>query len=134
MHPFYSLKPAFHQHGLTVSPISEEGARFPISMIASGVWAGEIPLEKAHNLKEVGGDGRTMRQELDRIGYLGEKDAHHQAMPLGVCSYDQLLLTIIDKTRPTSNYILVNISTLDSSAYLGSPNIRRVFLHHAIGK
>ncbi|KAL8710333.1 MAG: hypothetical protein Q9220_005103 [cf. Caloplaca sp. 1 TL-2023] len=31
---------------------NEEGARFPISMVASGVWAGEIPLEKAHNLKE----------------------------------------------------------------------------------
>ncbi|KAI4221923.1 MAG: hypothetical protein L6R36_006544 [Xanthoria steineri] len=62
---------------------NEEGARFPISMVASGVWAGVIPLEKAHNLREVGGNGRTMKQELDRIGYLGEKDAHHQAIPLG---------------------------------------------------
>ncbi|KAL8659886.1 MAG: hypothetical protein Q9226_000180 [Calogaya cf. arnoldii] len=61
---------------------NEEGARFPISMVASGVWAGEIPLEKAHSLVEVGSDGRTMKQELERIGYLGETDAHHQAMPL----------------------------------------------------
>lgn len=78
-------------------------------MVASGVWAGVIPLEKAHNLREVGGNGRTMKQELDRIGYLGEKDAHHQAIPLGVRCYDQLLLAIIDKLRPTSNYISVNI-------------------------
>ncbi|EAU36578.1 conserved hypothetical protein [Aspergillus terreus NIH2624] len=32
---------------------NEEGARFPISMISSGVWAECIPLEKAHALKEV---------------------------------------------------------------------------------
>ncbi|KAL8738653.1 MAG: hypothetical protein Q9181_000599 [Wetmoreana brouardii] len=62
---------------------NEEGARFPISMVASGVWAGEIPLERAHNLKEVGADGRTMKQELERIGYLGAMDAKCQAMPLG---------------------------------------------------
>ncbi|KAL8788085.1 MAG: hypothetical protein Q9213_001843 [Squamulea squamosa] len=52
-------------------------------MISSGVWAGEIPLEKAHSLKEVGSGGRTMRQELERIGYLGPTDASYQAMPLG---------------------------------------------------
>ncbi|KAL9031517.1 MAG: hypothetical protein Q9196_000455 [Gyalolechia fulgens] len=63
---------------------NEEGARFPISMVASGVWAGEISLERAHNLKEVGNGRRTMKQELDRIGYLGPMDASYQAMPLGV--------------------------------------------------
>ncbi|KAL8727842.1 MAG: hypothetical protein Q9166_005788 [cf. Caloplaca sp. 2 TL-2023] len=52
-------------------------------MVASGVWAGEIPLEKAHSLEEVGTDRRTMKQELDRIGYLGEVDASYLAMPLG---------------------------------------------------
>ncbi|KAL8768375.1 MAG: hypothetical protein Q9209_005409 [Squamulea sp. 1 TL-2023] len=62
---------------------NEEGARFPISMVSSGVWAGEFPLEKAHSLKEVGNGGRTMRQELERIGYLGPTDANYQAMPLG---------------------------------------------------
>lgn len=63
---------------------SEEGARFPISMVASGVWAGEISLERAHNLKEVGNGRRTMKQELDRIGYLGPINASYQDMPLGV--------------------------------------------------
>lgn len=62
---------------------SEEGARFPISMMSSAVWAGKIPLEKAHNLKEVGGGGRTVKQELERIGYLGEMEASYKAMPLG---------------------------------------------------
>lgn len=64
--------------------VSEEGARFPISMVASGVWAGEISLERAHHLKEVGNGGRMMKQELARIGYLGEMDASYRAMPLGV--------------------------------------------------
>ncbi|MCJ1476545.1 hypothetical protein MMC13_005211 [Lambiella insularis] len=62
---------------------NEEGARFPISMVSSGVWAGSIPLETAHNLKEVGSGGRTMKQELEAIGYLGHMDASHKAMPLG---------------------------------------------------
>ncbi|KAL8839771.1 MAG: hypothetical protein Q9170_001582 [Blastenia crenularia] len=53
---------------------NEEGARFPISMVASGVWSGEIPLSKAHELKEVGNGRRTMKQELDRIGYLGSTE------------------------------------------------------------
>ena len=54
---------------------NEEGARFPISMVSSGVWAGDIPLEKAHGLKEVGSGGRTMREELEAIGYLGSTRA-----------------------------------------------------------
>lgn len=53
-------------------------------MVASGVWAGEIPLERAHNLKEVGNGCRTMKQELERIGYLGTMNASYQDMPLGV--------------------------------------------------
>ncbi|KAL8678799.1 MAG: hypothetical protein Q9186_004880 [Xanthomendoza sp. 1 TL-2023] len=52
-------------------------------MVASGVWAGEIPLERAHNLQEVGSQRRTMKQELERIGYLGEADASYRTMPLG---------------------------------------------------
>ena len=64
--------------------ISEEGARFPISMVSSGVWAGQIPIEKAHNLQEVGGGKQTMRQELHRIGYLGSVEASYKAMPIGV--------------------------------------------------
>ncbi|KAA6414482.1 MAG: hypothetical protein FRX48_01231 [Lasallia pustulata] len=61
---------------------NEEGARFPMSMVASGVWAGEIPIEKAHALKEVGAGGRTMREELESIGYLGEMEASYKAMPI----------------------------------------------------
>lgn len=67
-----------------MSTISEEGARFPISMVSSGVWAGRIPLEKAHNLQEVGGGKETIRQELQRIGYLGTLEASYKAMPIGV--------------------------------------------------
>ncbi|MCJ1418979.1 hypothetical protein MMC32_005330 [Xylographa parallela] len=62
---------------------NEEGARFPISMVSSGVWAGAIPLETAHSLQEVGAGGRTMKQELERIGYLGEMEASYTAMPIG---------------------------------------------------
>ena len=53
-------------------------------MVSSGVWAGEIALDRAHNLKEVGGGTRTMKQELERIGYLGETAASHKAMPISV--------------------------------------------------
>lgn len=53
-------------------------------MVSSGVWAGEIPLEKAHNLQELGEGKRTMKQELERIDYLGVTDASYEAMPLEV--------------------------------------------------
>ena len=72
-----------HKNALIMAR-SEEGARFPISMVSSGVWAGEIPLEKAHNLPEVGGGSKTMKEELERIGYLGDTAASHKAMPIGV--------------------------------------------------
>lgn len=61
---------------------NEEGARFPISMVASGVWAEEISLERAHNLGEVGGGTATMKSELERIGYLGSVPASHRSMPI----------------------------------------------------
>lgn len=63
---------------------SEEGARFPISMVSSAVWSGDIPLERAHNLQEVGSGKQTMKQELERIGYLGKTEANHESMPIGV--------------------------------------------------
>lgn len=92
--------------------LSEEGARFPISMVASGVWAGEIPLERAHNLKEVGGgDGRTMKEELERIGYLGTMEASYKAMPLGVRYAPYELLEVCVRLmfhRLTSNCISVS--------------------------
>ncbi|RDW75584.1 hypothetical protein BP5796_06405 [Coleophoma crateriformis] len=61
---------------------NEEGARFPISMIASGVWAGAIPLEAAYNLVEVGGGQATQKSELERIGYLGPLKASHTTNPI----------------------------------------------------
>ena len=64
---------------------SEEGARFPISMVSSAVWGGQIPLEKAHNLKEVGSGGKTMKQELERIGYFGDVEANWEKNPIAVC-------------------------------------------------
>jgi hydantoinase/carbamoylase family amidase len=62
---------------------NEEGARFPISMVASGVWAGAISLEKAHSLIEVGRGNATQKSELERIGYLGPLEASHKANPIG---------------------------------------------------
>jgi hydantoinase/carbamoylase family amidase len=62
---------------------NEEGARFPISVVSSGVWAGELPLEKAHDLASVvKGDKSTMLSELKRIGYLGEVECSHEATPI----------------------------------------------------
>lgn len=64
---------------------NEEGARFPMMAVASGVWAEAIPLETAWNLPEVsaGEDGtkKTMKQELERIGYLGEQRASYKDFP-----------------------------------------------------
>lgn len=65
---------------------NEEGARFPMMAVASGVWAEAVPLETAWNLAEVSsgdqGPRRTMREELDRIGYLGEQRASYKDFPL----------------------------------------------------
>ncbi|KAK9422895.1 putative Peptidase M20 dimerization domain-containing protein [Seiridium unicorne] len=61
---------------------NEEGARFPVIMIASGVWAGKIPLERAHQLQEVGGGSATMKSELERIGYIGSTPASHLHTPM----------------------------------------------------
>ncbi len=61
---------------------NEEGARFPISMVGSGVWSGDIPLEKAHSLLEVGdfqGGRKSMKEVLVRIGYMGETKADWQS-------------------------------------------------------
>lgn len=51
-------------------------------MCSSGVWAGAIPLDRAHNLQEVGGGTATMRSELERIGYLGEVPASYRSTPM----------------------------------------------------
>ncbi|TID12865.1 Zn-dependent exopeptidase [Venturia nashicola] len=62
---------------------NEEGARFPISMVSSAVWAGQIPLSKAQNLKEVGAGTATQKSALERIGYLGTTPASYKLIPIG---------------------------------------------------
>jgi hydantoinase/carbamoylase family amidase len=52
-------------------------------MVASAVWAGQLPLEKAHNLKEIGGGTATQKSELERIGYLGTTPASFKSIPMG---------------------------------------------------
>jgi hypothetical protein len=52
-----------------VSWTNEEGARFAPPMLASAVFAGVRPLEWA--LARVDADGRTVGEELSRIGYAG---------------------------------------------------------------
>ena len=65
-------------HGIeTEAPIevafwtNEEGSRFVPVMMGSGVFAGAFTLEHAYAAKDT--DGRTVREELERIGYLGEE-------------------------------------------------------------
>ncbi|KAI9147502.1 N-carbamoyl-L-amino-acid hydrolase [Paramyrothecium foliicola] len=60
---------------------NEEGARFPMSMMASGVWAEKIPLERAYALKDVAGDA-NVKSELERIGYLGDIPASYKSTPM----------------------------------------------------
>ena len=81
-------------------------------MVSSGVWAGQIPLEKAHNLQEVGGSKQTMRQELHRIGYLGTVEASFKVMPIGVRrSIAAVWLAETDYSRHILNYTLVSSQT-----------------------
>jgi N-carbamoyl-L-amino-acid hydrolase len=48
----------------------EEGARFHPDMLGSLVYAGGLPLDEAY--ATVGIDGKLLRDELERIGYLGD--------------------------------------------------------------
>lgn len=48
----------------------EEGVRFGIDMLGSAVTAGRIPLNHAHKLTD--DDGKTVKEELVRIGFDGE--------------------------------------------------------------
>ncbi|MFO1062123.1 MAG: hydantoinase/carbamoylase family amidase, partial [Dongiaceae bacterium] len=51
---------------------NEEGSRFAPAMVASGVFAGVFDL--AYGLSRADVDGKTMGQELQRIGYAGEAE------------------------------------------------------------
>ncbi len=50
---------------------NEEGSRFAPAMVASGVFAGVFTLE--YGLSRADVDGRTMGEELARIGYAGDQ-------------------------------------------------------------
>ena len=58
---------------------NEEGCRFPPAMIASGVFAGVFDLAYGHSRTDH--TGRTIGEELKRIGYAGERPVGHR--PLG---------------------------------------------------
>lgn len=49
---------------------NEEGARFAPPMVSSGVFGGHFTLE--HGLSRTDLDGKTMGEELQRIGYAGD--------------------------------------------------------------
>jgi beta-ureidopropionase / N-carbamoyl-L-amino-acid hydrolase len=50
---------------------NEEGSRFAPAMVASGVFAGVFDLDYGHSRADV--DGKTIGEELKRIGYLGDE-------------------------------------------------------------
>ena len=50
---------------------NEEGSRFAPAMVASGVFAGIYDLD--YGLARADTEGRTMGQELERIGYAGDE-------------------------------------------------------------
>jgi hydantoinase/carbamoylase family amidase len=60
---------------------NEEGARFPVSMMGSSVWAGRVPLGAAWNVRSVssGIHEATVKEELERIGYLGKVACENSA-------------------------------------------------------
>ncbi|WP_299390813.1 Zn-dependent hydrolase [Pelagibius sp.] len=67
-----------NDHGIeTAAPVevsvwtNEEGSRFAPAMVASGVFAGVFDLDYGHSRADV--DGKTIGEELERIGYLGEE-------------------------------------------------------------
>ncbi len=51
---------------------NEEGSRFAPAMVASGVFAGVFDLD--YGLSRTDADGKTMGEELERIGYAGPDD------------------------------------------------------------
>jgi beta-ureidopropionase / N-carbamoyl-L-amino-acid hydrolase len=50
---------------------NEEGSRFVPVMMGSGVFCGAFTLETAYAAKDI--EGKTVRGELERIGYLGDQ-------------------------------------------------------------
>ncbi|KZT36324.1 putative N-carbamoyl-L-amino acid hydrolase [Sistotremastrum suecicum HHB10207 ss-3] len=76
-----------HENNITTyAPIAainwtnEEGARFPPAMLSSGVWAGAFELGWAHERKDLNGVG--LKEELQRIDFLGDAPCDYQKNPL----------------------------------------------------
>jgi hydantoinase/carbamoylase family amidase len=61
---------------------NEEGARFPKSMLASGVWAGDVPLQDAWNLGDIFDPATSLKSELERHGFLGDVPCSSKDNPL----------------------------------------------------
>lgn len=61
---------------------NEEGARFPMSLMSSSVWAGVKTKEEIYALKDVYDHETTVEDELKRIGYMGEVDCSYKSNPL----------------------------------------------------
>lgn len=57
---------------------NEEGARFAPAMLASGVFAGAIPIEHAYDRKDL--DGKRFGDELERIGWVGDEEVGARKM------------------------------------------------------
>ncbi|MDG1387000.1 MAG: Zn-dependent hydrolase [Halioglobus sp.] len=54
---------------------NEEGCRFNVAMMGSAVWSGAMSLQDAFALSDL--DGKTVLQELERIGHRGATPACH---------------------------------------------------------
>lgn len=62
---------------------NEEGARFPKSIMASSLWAGNVSEHSIMNLKSITDqEPVTVEHELKRIGYKGEIPASYKINPL----------------------------------------------------
>ncbi|MFC3704375.1 Zn-dependent hydrolase [Devosia honganensis] len=57
---------------------NEEGARFAPAMLASGVFAGAIPLEHAYGRTDL--EGKSFGDELERIGWKGAEEVGARKM------------------------------------------------------
>jgi len=57
---------------------NEEGCRFPVSMMGSAVWSGRLPLDAAYALMDR--EGRSVRQELERLGLATDEPLQRQAV------------------------------------------------------
>lgn len=62
---------------------NEEGARFPVSLMSSQVWAGITTLEDTYALESITDDHPvTVKSELERIGYLGDEEVSYKLNPI----------------------------------------------------